>query len=79
MAVLTVDASHLPVPLTSPMRMQGFKVIFSCVKSPHFDASWIGRELDEVFLFQTSSAYRLGATIHAEMHGAATAHMLQIS
>eukprot|EP00928_Gymnodinium_smaydae_P083063 TRINITY_DN66334_c0_g1_i1.p1 TRINITY_DN66334_c0_g1~~TRINITY_DN66334_c0_g1_i1.p1 ORF type:complete len:280 (+),score=32.68 TRINITY_DN66334_c0_g1_i1:58-840(+) len=25
---------------------EGFKVVFSCVKSPWFDGSWIGRELD---------------------------------
>ena len=27
-----------------------FRIVFSCVKSPHFDASWIGRSVDEASL-----------------------------
>jgi hypothetical protein len=74
MAVLTVDASHLPVPLPLPNARAGLQGdLFVRQVSPFrrlMDRPGAGRGLS--LLFQTSSAYRLGATIHAEMHGAAT-------
>ena len=45
---------------------EGFKVVFSCVKSPHFDGSWIGRQLDEDAVREMMSKVPAGLDLGGE-------------
>ena len=38
----------------------GFRVVFSCVKTPYFDASWIGRQLDPTALAEMKAMAVVG-------------------
>lgn len=48
----------------SELSKEGFKIIFTCVKSPWFDETWIGRTLDQEAL--------------AEMRDKVTSHDLDL-
>jgi len=41
---------------------EGFEIIYSCVKSPFFDASWINRKLDRIALEDMKKIISSGLT-----------------
>ena len=59
---------HLPLWATNreealnTMLQEGFEIIFSCVKSPFFDASWINRSLDRMALEDMKKIINNGLT-----------------
>ena len=59
---------------------EGFEIIFSCVKSPFFDESWINRPLDQTAIQDMKATINIGLTPE-QIEGlkAGTDHYVEVS